>query len=107
MSDINFDCKVCDRCGQAMTAAKYWNHICIQAVEPRKWEIKPVAKIKEDKNDLYIKLEEQLTDVRFALDDLYLEQETLEDRIREKELEIEDLEDKLAELEEEDNNAGC
>jgi hypothetical protein len=25
---VNFDCKVCEKCGVPMTAAKYWNHRC-------------------------------------------------------------------------------
>lgn len=29
-SDLNFDCKVCDRCNKPMTAKEYWDHKCDQ-----------------------------------------------------------------------------
>ncbi len=30
-SDLNFDCKVCEKCNKAMTAKEYWDHKCDQS----------------------------------------------------------------------------
>jgi hypothetical protein len=33
-SDLNFDCKVCEVCNNAMTSKQYWAHPCQQVVPP-------------------------------------------------------------------------
>lgn len=93
---LKFDCKVCEHCLRAMTSKQYWTHKCF--AKPGEEAIQ-VAK-KTETEDRLESLQEALENARYELDDLSLEEEVLQDKIREKEAEIADLEDRLAEAEE-------
>lgn len=103
LKPLIFDCKVCEHCFKPMTAKQYWTHNCKKVEEcivPDNIDKHYLEQAKVDANAI---LEDELQNARYELDDLYLEQEVLEDKIRDKENIIADLEDRLADLEQDED----
>ena len=93
MSDIIFDCKICDRCLNAMTAKQYWDHNC------QKGEI---AMAKDTTEERVAELESELEDLRYELEDNQRDQEELRAFERGFEERIEEIENELDTIEDED-----
>ena len=92
---LNFDCKVCDRCLQAMTAKQFWDHSCITGKEN-------AIVAKKDTDERVVELEQELDEIRRDLDDNYGEQEELRSMARSLEERIHEIEEELDNIADED-----
>ena len=99
----NYDCVVCGKCSQAMTAKEYWAHSCnFEEIMAEHKRLEGIVAKTTEKEDKIVQLEERLDDLRRELDDNQGEQEELRSVERSLTREIEDIETELDNLEDDE-----